>query len=115
MANVSTPTIDVSQADASANKTRREKKEAFRIDFLTPSEQSIKETNKKLFAPSTRGMSITLAAKKKSSKVDDQTLPDDMHFSSRQLVTLFLKPKFAVSRSSMFDCMSVQWSVISSR
>lgn len=26
----------------------------------------------------------------------DQTLPDDMHFSSRQLVTLFLKPKFSL-------------------
>ena len=30
-------------------------------------------------------------------KRDNQTLPDDMHFSSRQLVSLFLKPKFSVS------------------
>ena len=85
--------------DSSTVKPRREKKEVFRIDFLTPSEESIKEANKRLFAPSTRGAAITLPAKKRSKKDDkrsDQTLPDDMHFSSKQLVTLFLKPKFAV-------------------
>ena len=32
----------------------------------------------------------------KKEKRYDQTLPDDMHFSSRQLVTLFLKPQFSV-------------------
>lgn len=34
--------------------------------------------------------------KKEKEKKDDHRLPDDMHFSSRQLVTLFLKPKFSV-------------------
>ena len=29
-------------------------------------------------------------------KKDEWLLPDDMHFSSRQLLRLFLKPKFAV-------------------
>ena len=38
--------------------------------------------------------------KEKEDKRFDNTLPDDMHFSSRQLVTLFLKPKFSVSASS---------------
>lgn len=33
---------------------------------------------------------------KEKEKRSDQTLPDDMHFSSKQLVTLFLKPKFSV-------------------
>lgn len=35
--------------------------------------------------------------KKKKEKRDDHRLPDDMHFTSRQLLTLFLKPKFFVS------------------
>jgi len=93
-------------------KSRREKKEAFKIDFLTPAEKDIKTLTKELFAPVTRGHGITLphygmlkAASKKGSrnkrakeeKRDEHTLPDDMHFSSRQLVTLFLKPKFSVS------------------
>ena len=58
-----------------------------------------KEASKKLFAQSTRGASLTLPATKKGRKgkeKEEQTLPDDMHFSSRQLITLFLKPKFAV-------------------
>lgn len=101
--------------DPNAPKPRREKKEAFRIDFLTPAEQDLKETAKILFAPVTRGAGITLpdpsagakktgrgrkgtkAKKDKEEKRCDHTLPDDMHFSSRQLVTLFLKPKFSVS------------------
>jgi condensin complex subunit 2 len=88
-------------------KARAEKKEAFKIDFLTPSdpEQDLKETAKELFAPVTKGAGINLpgtgATAKKSKrkpreKRDDHRLPDDMHFSSKQLVTLFLKPKFFV-------------------
>jgi condensin complex subunit 2 len=30
---------------------------------------------------------------------DEHLLPDDMHFSSRQLLRLFMKPKFTVSCS----------------
>lgn len=62
---------------------------------------------KELFAPVTKGAGINLpgtgATAKKSRKKtkdkekrDDHRLPDDMHFSSKQLVTLFLKPKFYV-------------------
>ena len=107
-------------ADTSANKSRaREKKEPFRIDFLTPSTRSQKEISKEIFAPVTRGGSITLPQFGKSKrgkkgskeKRSEQTLPADMHFSSRQLVTLFLKPKLAVSLIgrnfslfSEFDC-----------
>ena len=92
-------------------KPRREKKEAFRIDFLTPSEKDVKTLSNELFAPVTRGVGLTLpnygtvksttkkggrGRKAKEEKRDTHTLPDDMHFSSRQLVTLFLKPKFSV-------------------
>lgn len=95
-----------------APKQHREKKEAFRIDFITPSEKDVKEIAKELFAPPAKANSILLPGastgkkagkskkakgKEKEDKRDNQTLPDDMHFSSRQLVTLFLKPKFSVS------------------
>ncbi|KAH7929129.1 barren [Leucogyrophana mollusca] len=101
-------------AEAAAVKPRREKKDPFKIDFLTPAEKDIKETAKALFAPVTRGAGITLPSytsassktmgkkrsarktKDKEEKRDDHTLPDDMHFTSRQLVTLFLKPKFSL-------------------
>lgn len=98
--------------DTTQPKPRREKKEAFKIDFLTPSEKTPKELAAELFVPVTRGAGITLPGpsgkqtnrkgakgkkrKEKDDKRNDQTLPDDMHFSSRQLITLFLKPKFSV-------------------
>ncbi|KAI0343107.1 barren [Trametopsis cervina] len=93
---------------ADAPTKRREKKEAFKIDFTTPSEKSVKDIAKELFAPVTKGAGITLPGalsrkgtrSKKGKEKDDKrysnTLPDDMHFSSRQLVTLFLKPKFSL-------------------
>ncbi|KAI0726709.1 condensin complex subunit 2/barren [Fomitopsis betulina] len=106
----------VKRTDAAetAPKARREKKEAFKIDFSTPSEKDSKAHAKELFAPVTRGAGITLpgpssgktssrkgskrrsAKEKERERRNDQTLPDDMHFSSRQLVTLFLKPQFSL-------------------
>lgn len=97
-------------ADGGGPKAKREKKEPFKIDFLTPVEKSQKEIAKEIFAPVARGGSINLPnanaksttkkgkgrRSKEKEKRSEQTLPDDMHFSSRQLVTLFLKPKFAV-------------------
>ncbi|KAG9312930.1 condensin complex subunit 2/barren [Chiua virens] len=97
--------------EVAAAKPRREKKEAFRIDFLTPSEKDVKTLSNELFAPVTRGAGITLpnygsvkpnskksgrGKKAREEKRDIHTLPDDMHFSTRQLVTLFLKPKFSL-------------------
>ncbi|KAH7911044.1 condensin complex subunit 2/barren [Hygrophoropsis aurantiaca] len=97
--------------EVAAAKPRREKKDPFKIDFLTPTEKDIKATSKAIFAPVTaRGAAITLPTytsskgsttkkrgkKAKEEKRDEHTLPDDMHFTSRQLVTLFLKPKFSL-------------------
>ncbi|KAI0305909.1 condensin complex subunit 2/barren [Multifurca ochricompacta] len=92
---------------SAASKPKREKKEAFKIDFLSPAEKDLKDTAKELFAPVTRGTGVTLpkhpsgrVLKGKKGRVkekqNDHTLPDDMHFSSRQLITLFLKPKFSL-------------------
>jgi len=89
-------------------KARREKA-VFTIDFLNPAEQTAKE----LFVPAAKSTMITLPTKsgaataagtkssktsrvKKSTKRDDHLLPDDMHFTSQQLLRLFLKPKFTV-------------------
>ncbi|KAI0350666.1 barren [Trametes cingulata] len=101
-------------SEATASRPKREKKEAFKIDFLTPAEEDVKTRAKKLFAPVTRGAGINLPGPSTSKttskrggrgrkvkdrekeKRNDQTLPDDMHFSSKQLVTLFLKPKFSL-------------------
>ncbi|PPQ94623.1 hypothetical protein CVT25_009354 [Psilocybe cyanescens] len=94
------------EADPGAAKpNKRQKKEAVKIDFLTPSEKDPREIAKELFAPVTKGAGINLPGtgtttgkkgKKKKEKRDDHKLPDDMHFSNRQLVTLFLKPKFSL-------------------
>ena len=95
------------EAAADASKTnKRQKKEAVKIDFMTPSEKSVNELAKEIFAPVTKGAGINLpgtgptankkGAKKKKEKRDDHRLPDDMHFSSAQLVTLFTKPLFRV-------------------
>jgi condensin complex subunit 2 len=98
--------FNAADAEAAAKTTKRSKKEAVRIDFLTPCDKGLKELTKELFAPATKGAGINLpgtgttAANKKSKKTkekrDEHRLPDDIHFSSRQLVTLFLKPKFVV-------------------
>ncbi|KAF8479765.1 condensin complex subunit 2/barren [Russula ochroleuca] len=98
---------DITEAAIASSKPKREKKEAFKIDFSSPV-KDLKETAKELFAPVTRGAGITLPKHssgkggprgkkgKVKGKQHDHTLPDDMHFSSRQLITLFLKPKFSL-------------------
>ncbi|EKM50431.1 uncharacterized protein PHACADRAFT_200373 [Phanerochaete carnosa HHB-10118-sp] len=97
-------------AAEAAPKKQREKKEALKINFTEESAENVKEIAKKLFAPPSRGAALTLpgpslAKKKRGRKGKDKekdekrfnnTLPDDMHFSSKQLVTLFLKPKFSL-------------------
>lgn len=84
-----------------APKVKRDKKEPFKIDFDAPPEKDLKTLTKELFAPIARGtinLPGTSGRGKKAlpEKKDDNCLPDDMHFSARQLVTLFLKPEFAV-------------------
>ena len=106
------------QATAAVPKQKREKKEAFKINFHDPLGMSVKEFAKEKFAPPTRGVGINLPGyslpgsskpgkkgskknkekekEKEREKREEQVLPDDMHFTSRQLVTLFLKPDFSV-------------------
>jgi condensin complex subunit 2 len=93
--------------EAQASKPKREKKEAFKIDFTSAIDKPLKEMSKELFAPVTRGAGINLPRKNRKATSTDRDLhllPDDMHFSSRQLVTLFLKPKFSVRRPCSSCC-----------
>lgn len=83
-----------------ATREKRAAKEPFKIDFL--SDDAAQDT-RQLFAPGTRASTL-LPAKSRTSKGgsasakrrDEFLLPDDMHFDSRQLLRLFLKPKYAV-------------------
>lgn len=92
-----------------APKASRKEKTPFLIDFAAPSEINTKTlftpgTKAAISQPASKGRRISGGGKKKSKKAakeeersDEYLLPDDMHFSSRQLLRLFLKPKFGVS------------------
>ncbi len=89
---------------AVARQARKEKA-PFLIDFESPATINARE----LFAAAPRS-SISVAkpadGRRRTKggrastavKRDTHLLPDDMHFSSRQLLRLFLKPKFTVWR-----------------
>ena len=97
----------VSRKDATVATTRTTKatKAPFTIDFASPATAST--SSKTLFAPAPRStLTLTSSGKSKRSgkksvgdsrkRQEEWLLPDDMHFSSRQLLRLFLKPKFAL-------------------
>lgn len=74
--------------DASAPKARKEK-EPFEINFSTEMDA---KTNDILYTTATTNAAISLPKKDWKSKTRN-LLPDDKHFSSKQLLRLFLKPK----------------------
>ncbi|KZT51935.1 barren [Calocera cornea HHB12733] len=94
---------DTPDSSTAANKASKAEKKAFEIDFTTPA-----PSTKQLFAPSGRAAILLPGSKapskrKRSSRTkapqvkrDEHLLPDDMHFSSTQLLRLFMKPKFAL-------------------
>ncbi|PNS20500.1 Condensin complex subunit 2 [Sphaceloma murrayae] len=69
--------------------TKRKEKEPFEIDFLSPMTQSIADL---LYTPAPTNSAISLPKTQWRSK-NRNLLPDDKHFNSRSLLTLFLKPK----------------------
>ncbi|KAL1917754.1 uncharacterized protein VTP21DRAFT_3588 [Calcarisporiella thermophila] len=73
-------------------KKRRKEKEVVEIDFIN----GMDIDEEVLFAPASKS-SITLP-EFKPDKEPTHLLPDDMHFSSRQLLRLFLKPSFSLQR-----------------
>ncbi|CAK7564443.1 MAG: hypothetical protein SEPTF4163_002335 [Sporothrix epigloea] len=83
---------DVSKP-ATVTKTRKEK-EPFAINFDVPLDNSMAEL---LFTQASSNTAITLPKKDWKAK-SRNLLPDDKHFHSKQLLSLFLKPKARLSR-----------------
>ncbi|CAK7266877.1 hypothetical protein SEPCBS119000_002254 [Sporothrix epigloea] len=78
---------------ATVAKTRKEK-EPFAIDFDVPLDKSMAEL---LYTQASSNTAITLPKKDWKAK-SRNLLPDDKHFHSKQLLSLFLKPKARLSR-----------------
>lgn len=84
------PLDPVEGDDASAPAGGKKKRETFEIDFVNGEDLD----EKVLFARAPGRANLTLPVlKEKESKY---LLPDDMHFSSKQLLKFFQKPKFTV-------------------
>lgn len=92
-------------AAAAARRESRRTREPFVIDFL--SEEGAVNV-KEIFEPAKQNTAITLpasarnkmtslAALSSSSSADAYLLPEDRHFSSKQLLRLFLKPRVAIN------------------
>jgi condensin complex subunit 2 len=79
---------------ANAGPTKRKERESFEIDFVSPMSQALADA---LYTPVTSNSAISLPRTQWRSKTRN-LLPDDKHFSSRQLLRLFLKPKAILSR-----------------
>lgn len=75
-------------------KGKKKPKVVFEIDFLNSEDINEEE----LFANDKKG-SITMPVKR-DAKNSTHLLPDDMHFSSKQLLHYFLKPDRSVSDTS---------------
>lgn len=89
------------QAAAAARKESKKSKEPFVIDFL--SEEGAVNV-KEIFEKPKQSTAITLAASARNkmaslaaSSSDAYLLPEDRHFSSKQLLRLFLKPRVAIN------------------
>ncbi len=74
---------------------QRKEKQAFEIDFITsPMDPQMAEI---IYTQASTNTAISLPKKDWKSK-SRNLLPDDKHFSSRQLLSLFLKPKARLGR-----------------
>lgn len=67
----------------------RKEKQPFEIDFASPLDPTVAEV---IYTQASSNATISLAKKDWKSK-SRNLLPDDKHFSSKQLLNLFLKPK----------------------
>ena len=81
---------------AAPTRTRKEK-EPFEVDFTSPLDQSLAEV---LYTQASSNSAICMPKKDWRSKTRN-LLPDDKHFNSKQLLSLFLKPKARMGRRRM--------------
>ena len=76
-------------SNISAAATKRKEKDPFEIDFLSPLNRLATEA---IYSPATSSSSISLPKAQWATRRVN-LLPDDKHFSSHQLLRLFLKPR----------------------
>lgn len=79
-------------------KRQRKEKEPFEIDFSSPLDPAVADV---IFTQASSNSAISLPKKDWKSKTRN-LLPDDKHFSSRELLSLFLKPKARMGRRRVF-------------
>ncbi|POS74674.1 barren protein [Diaporthe helianthi] len=77
---------------------QRKEKEPFEIDFMSHLDASLADT---LYTQASSNATISLPKKDWKSKTRN-LLPDDKHFNSKQLLSLFLKPKARMGRRRNF-------------
>jgi len=82
--------------------TKRREKEVFEIDFASPLSQA---TAKLLYTPAVSNSAISLPKSQWRSKTRN-LLPDDKHFNSKQLLSLFLKPKARIGARRLMNAAS---------
>ncbi|GAM89271.1 hypothetical protein ANO11243_073080 [Dothideomycetidae sp. 11243] len=80
---------DATKPSTTTPAARKKEKEPFEIDFMAPMSQSLADL---LYTPAASNAVISLPKTQRRSKTRN-LLPDDKHFNSRSLLTLFLKPK----------------------
>ncbi|ROW18313.1 hypothetical protein VPNG_00342 [Cytospora leucostoma] len=73
---------------------QRKEKEPFEIDFMSPLEGALTDV---LYTQASSNSAISLPKKDWKSKTRN-LLPDDKHFNSKQLLSLFLKPRARMNR-----------------
>lgn len=103
------PTSSAAAISGGGDVKARKEKIVFSIDFESEKTISTKEifasapnssisiANSRLSSGKTKGRrKLTRKNKSEEEPRENHLLPDDMHFSSRELLTLFLKPKFVL-------------------
>lgn len=81
----------------STESKKRKEKEPFEINFAAPLEDSVYNT---LYTQAASNSAISMPKKDWKSK-SRHLLPDDKHFNSKSLLSLFLKPKARIGRRRM--------------
>lgn len=85
---------------ADQEKKPKKTKQVFQIPFDTEEESEGEDV---LFATTTRLLTLSKDA---ISKMKSQSMPDDIHFSSKQLLQYFIKPMFPVRLSYHVSCQT---------
>jgi condensin complex subunit 2 len=81
---------DTSTGNGAAEKASRKSKEPFVVDFCSEAGAVVA---KEIFEAPKAAATISLPIQKDASVIENYLLPEDHHFTSRQLLRLFIKPR----------------------